>query len=166
MTDAEMSQPDYLERKFRQACTWSSFTIDRDNIDWTYQTFVRKYQANVICYQDIPNLCWWPVQTFIPMCLDCIYQLSRPIPHVSGRYNTYLFIILDEASRAKTVLRMNQSDVKCNNVLHVLHVHVQLRLINNNSNSINNHNNYEQNGCNTPSFLQRNKSCPTLLSNY
>ena len=38
----EVSQDDFLSLKFRQACSWSAFTIDRNEIDWVYNVFVRE----------------------------------------------------------------------------------------------------------------------------
>ena len=43
VTSIEMGSDDYLFKKFRQACTWSSFTFDRNNVDWKYETFLCKY---------------------------------------------------------------------------------------------------------------------------
>lgn len=45
----EFNLPDFLDRKFRQACTWSSFTIDRRNFEWTYSTFILNPPAPVDC---------------------------------------------------------------------------------------------------------------------
>jgi hypothetical protein len=45
----EMGLPNYLERKFRQACTWSSFTLNRDKTDWVYYTFILDPPAPVPC---------------------------------------------------------------------------------------------------------------------
>ncbi len=42
LTPEEMDQPDFLYRKFRQACSWYSFTIDRTQTDWTYNVFIRE----------------------------------------------------------------------------------------------------------------------------
>lgn len=38
----QLSRPDWMERIFRQACTWSSFTLNRDDTAWRYYTFIRK----------------------------------------------------------------------------------------------------------------------------
>lgn len=43
LIDKELTLPDYLGRKFRQACTWSSFTIDRNDVAWTYKTFICEF---------------------------------------------------------------------------------------------------------------------------
>lgn len=36
-----LNRPDHLEYAFRRACSWSMFTLDRDNADWMYSTFIR-----------------------------------------------------------------------------------------------------------------------------
>ena len=46
---AEVTQADFLSLKFRQACSWSAFTIDRNEIDWVYNVFVLSPPAPVDC---------------------------------------------------------------------------------------------------------------------
>ena len=38
----ESNQPNFLEKKFRQACSWNAFTIDRTMTNWTYNVFICK----------------------------------------------------------------------------------------------------------------------------
>lgn len=45
----QRSRPDWMERIFRQACTWSSFTLNRDDTDWRYYTFILNPPAPVPC---------------------------------------------------------------------------------------------------------------------
>ena len=40
LVPGEENQPLFLERKFRQACVWSSFTIDRTKTAWKYNVFL------------------------------------------------------------------------------------------------------------------------------
>lgn len=49
LTQVEIGYPDFLTRMFRQACTWSSFTIDRNDINWNYRTFLLDPPAPVPC---------------------------------------------------------------------------------------------------------------------
>ena len=42
---SEQALPNFLHKKFRQACAWSSFTIDRDDFAWKYKTFICKFTA-------------------------------------------------------------------------------------------------------------------------
>jgi len=42
VSPAQRARPDWKERIFRQACTWSSFTLNRDDTDWRYYTFIRQ----------------------------------------------------------------------------------------------------------------------------
>lgn len=39
----ELQDPNYLEIVFRDACSWMSFTFNRDIIDWKYEVLIRKY---------------------------------------------------------------------------------------------------------------------------
>lgn len=49
LTSSERDSPDHLDRKFRQACTWSSFTFNRNDMNWKYNTFVLNPPAPVDC---------------------------------------------------------------------------------------------------------------------
>jgi len=48
LTEVEMAYPDYKMYMFRQACTWSSFTVDREDIAWTYKTFLCKFTNGML----------------------------------------------------------------------------------------------------------------------
>ncbi|KAK2182820.1 hypothetical protein NP493_335g04014 [Ridgeia piscesae] len=45
----EQALPNFLHKKFRQACAWSSFTIDRNNTAWKYKTFILDPPAPIDC---------------------------------------------------------------------------------------------------------------------
>jgi hypothetical protein len=45
----QTSRPDWQERIFRQACTWSSFTLNREDTAWRYYTFILNPPAPVAC---------------------------------------------------------------------------------------------------------------------
>ena len=47
----EQALPNFLHKKFRQACAWSSFTIDRNNTAWKYKTFICKYKTFICKYK-------------------------------------------------------------------------------------------------------------------
>lgn len=49
LSSAEMDRSDYLLRKFRQTCTWTSFTINREDFNWKYNTFVLNPPAPINC---------------------------------------------------------------------------------------------------------------------
>lgn len=50
VSPAQRTRPDWMERIFRQACTWSSFTLNRDEAaDWRYYTFILNPPAPVPC---------------------------------------------------------------------------------------------------------------------
>ncbi|CAH1772900.1 unnamed protein product [Owenia fusiformis] len=49
ITKDEMDQPNFMVRKFRQACTWSSFTFDRDNVEWKYRTYILDPPSPIVC---------------------------------------------------------------------------------------------------------------------
>ncbi|ELT96302.1 hypothetical protein CAPTEDRAFT_221016 [Capitella teleta] len=49
MTEIELAYPDFEVYMFRQACTWSSFTIDRDDYHWNYKTFLLDPPAPMPC---------------------------------------------------------------------------------------------------------------------
>lgn len=42
LTEMERADPKHREKIFRLACTWSSFTINREDVNWMYNTFLRK----------------------------------------------------------------------------------------------------------------------------
>ena len=42
LTNVEMAYPNYRMNMFRQACTWTSFTINRNDVKWNYKTFLRE----------------------------------------------------------------------------------------------------------------------------
>lgn len=45
----QQGTPDSSERIFRQACTWSAFTLNRDDTNWRYYTFILNPPAPVPC---------------------------------------------------------------------------------------------------------------------
>lgn len=47
LSDKELKDANYLETVFRDACSWMSFTFNRDIIDWKYEVLIRK------CFMDI-----------------------------------------------------------------------------------------------------------------
>lgn len=47
MTEIEMAYPDFEMYMFRQACTWSSFTIDREEFVWNYKTFLSEHSITI-----------------------------------------------------------------------------------------------------------------------
>lgn len=46
LSDKELQDANYLETVFRDACSWMSFTFNRDIIDWKYEVLIRK------CFMD------------------------------------------------------------------------------------------------------------------
>ena len=38
----ETNPKDYMERAFREACSWRSFTFNRDEYKWKYEVMIRK----------------------------------------------------------------------------------------------------------------------------
>lgn len=42
LSDKELQDANYLETVFRDACSWMSFTFNRDIIDWKYEVLIRK----------------------------------------------------------------------------------------------------------------------------
>ena len=50
LTQIELAYPDFEVYMFRQACTWSSFTIDRQDYHWNYKTFLCTSQWIVLLY--------------------------------------------------------------------------------------------------------------------
>jgi len=50
LASTDQNIPDMLERKFRQACMWTGFTLNRDDAaTWKYKTFILNPPAPVIC---------------------------------------------------------------------------------------------------------------------
>jgi len=49
LSSTDQLVPNFLERKFRQACMWTSFTLNRDDTDWRYSTFILNPPAPVPC---------------------------------------------------------------------------------------------------------------------
>ena len=43
----EMDDPVFLQRKFRQACSWYSFTLDRRDTAWTYSVYICKFPPTI-----------------------------------------------------------------------------------------------------------------------
>ena len=37
-----------LVKKFREACSWMSFTFNRDEIDWKYEVLICKYKRPLL----------------------------------------------------------------------------------------------------------------------
>ncbi|ESN92410.1 hypothetical protein HELRODRAFT_115911 [Helobdella robusta] len=49
LTLAQSKAPDSKERIFRQTCTWSAFTLNRDDTAWRYYTFILNPPSPVPC---------------------------------------------------------------------------------------------------------------------
>lgn len=42
LTNEEMTDPNYRTKKFREACSWVSFTFNREDYDWKYEFLISK----------------------------------------------------------------------------------------------------------------------------
>ncbi|KAK3088306.1 hypothetical protein FSP39_017300 [Pinctada imbricata] len=49
LTQEEMENPDYLTKKFREACSWMSFTFNRDDTDWKYEVLILNPPSPIPC---------------------------------------------------------------------------------------------------------------------
>ncbi|KAK2170127.1 hypothetical protein LSH36_4g10029 [Paralvinella palmiformis] len=49
LTQIELAYPDPDMYMFRQACSWNSFTIDREKFNWAYNTFILNPPAPIMC---------------------------------------------------------------------------------------------------------------------
>jgi hypothetical protein len=43
LTLDELAQPDFMQRKFREVCSWFSFTFNRNDTDWKYEVLICKF---------------------------------------------------------------------------------------------------------------------------
>ncbi|XP_046543445.1 uncharacterized protein LOC124253673 [Haliotis rubra] len=64
LTKDEMANPNYLEQKFREACSWMSFTFNRDDTDWKYEVLILNPPSPVACpiagrYRFVQNAMHW-----------------------------------------------------------------------------------------------------------
>ena len=51
----ETNPKDYLERAFREACSWRAFTFNRDDYKWKYETMICKLPFGVLIHSKIVN---------------------------------------------------------------------------------------------------------------
>ncbi|XP_060082564.1 uncharacterized protein LOC132561872 [Ylistrum balloti] len=49
LTEDEKADPNYLTKKFREACSWMSFTFNRDDTDWKYNVLILNPPSPVPC---------------------------------------------------------------------------------------------------------------------
>ncbi|KAK7100147.1 uncharacterized protein [Littorina saxatilis] len=49
LTDDEMAQANFMQRKFRETCSWMSFTFNRNDTDWKYEVLILDPPSPVTC---------------------------------------------------------------------------------------------------------------------
>ena len=42
LTDDEIADPSFMVKKFREVCSWQSFTFNRNDTDWKYEVLISK----------------------------------------------------------------------------------------------------------------------------
>ncbi|GFO36649.1 actin cytoplasmic type 5 [Plakobranchus ocellatus] len=49
LTEDEIADPKFMTKKFREACSWQSFTFNRNDTDWKYEVLILDPPSPVVC---------------------------------------------------------------------------------------------------------------------
>ncbi|GFR94202.1 hypothetical protein ElyMa_004396600 [Elysia marginata] len=49
LTEDELADPNFMTKKFREACSWQSFTFNRNDTDWKYDVLILNPPSPVVC---------------------------------------------------------------------------------------------------------------------